>query len=387
MSNYSGKHLHVVSFDVPFPADYGGVIDVFHKIRAMHAIGVKVHLHCFSYGREAAKELNEICETVNYYERKKFYQAIYKSVPYIVGSRQSGELLSNISDDDYPVLFEGLHSCAYLSHKSIGHKVKAVRMHNVEWDYYKSLGEQERNYLVKFYFHYESHKLKKFQEELKFANHVFAISKSDYEYFSQFWKNIVYVPAFHSNDEVTSKTGKGDYILYHGNLSVVENHQAALYVLKKIAANSKREFIIAGKEPLESLRKEIKNHPNVTLVYNPSFETMNSLIANAHITILPTFQSTGIKLKLLNSLYKGRFCIVNKPMIINTDLESLCYIEERDEQALGYIEELFTKEFTQEDKDVRSKILNAHFSNKTNALKIAEVLWSDSANGYTEEFC
>jgi hypothetical protein len=375
MSNYSDKHLHIVAFNVPYPADYGGVIDVFHKIRALHALGVKVHLHCFTYGREQAKELNDICETVNYYERKKFYQAIYKSVPYIVGSRQSGELLANISNDDYPVLFEGLHTCAYLSHKAIEHKVKAVRMHNVEWDYYKSLGEQERNYLVKFYFHYESQKLKKFEEELKYANHVFAISKSDSEYFSKVYKNIVYVPAFHSNDAVTAKTGKGDYVLYHGNLSVVENHQAALYVLKKIAANSKREFIIAGKEPLDALRKEIKKYPNVTLVYNPSFETMNSLITNAHATILPTFQSTGIKLKLLNSLYKGRFCIVNKPMILNTDLENLCLVEESAEQALEYIEKLFAQEFTQADCDFRAQILGANFSNQANALKIASTLW------------
>ncbi len=376
MSNYSGKHLHIVSFTVPYPANYGGVIDVFHKIKALHRLGVKVHLHCFTYGgREAASELNEVCESVHYYERKKFYQAIYRSVPYIVGSRQSGELLSNISNDEHPVLFEGLHTCAYLSHKALEHKVKAVRMHNVEWDYYKSLGEQERNYLVKFYFHYESSKLKKFEEELKYANHVFAISKSDYEYFSKVYHDIQYIPAFHPNDNITSKTGSGDYVLYHGNLSVVENHQAALYVLKKVAAESKREFIIAGRDPLDALRKEIKRYPNVTLVYNPSQETMNSLITNAHINILPTFQSTGIKLKLLNSLYRGRFCIVNKPMIQNTGLESLCYVEENASHALSFIEELFTKSFSEEDRSHRAAILNEHFSNQSNALKIARTLW------------
>ena len=37
-------------------------------------------------------------------------------------------------------------------------------MHNVEWDYYRSLKEAERNYLIKFYFFYESKKLKKFEE-------------------------------------------------------------------------------------------------------------------------------------------------------------------------------------------------------------------------------
>ncbi len=33
---HSGEHIHLISFDVPFPADYGGVIDVFYKIKAKY---------------------------------------------------------------------------------------------------------------------------------------------------------------------------------------------------------------------------------------------------------------------------------------------------------------------------------------------------------------
>jgi hypothetical protein len=375
MSNFSGKHLHVVSFNIPYPPNYGGVIDVFYKIKALSELGIQVHLHCFHYGREKSQELENICESVNYYERKKFYQAIYKSVPYIVGSRQSGELLANITADEHPVLFEGLHTCFYLSHKALRNKLKAVRMHNVEWDYYKSLGEQERNYLVKFYFKYESQKLKKFEEELIHADCVFTISRNDFDYFSKYEKKIHYIPAFHSNEAVTSKIGKGDYVLYHGNLNVVENHQAAMYILKKIAAYSQKEFIIAGKEPLELLRREIKKQPNVTLVYNPSFETMSSLVSNAHINLLPTFQNTGIKLKLLNALYKGRFCIANRHMIHNTGLEDLCYVEENAEMCLKLIDDIFQKEFTEEDIRHRETVLMKEFSNRVNAEKICHILW------------
>jgi len=38
------KHLHIVSFDVPAPPSYGGVIDVYYKARALADLGVKVHL-------------------------------------------------------------------------------------------------------------------------------------------------------------------------------------------------------------------------------------------------------------------------------------------------------------------------------------------------------
>ena len=49
MNKLENKKLHLISFDVPFPANYGGVIDVFHKINSLHKIGVKVILHCFQY--------------------------------------------------------------------------------------------------------------------------------------------------------------------------------------------------------------------------------------------------------------------------------------------------------------------------------------------------
>ena len=49
---------------------------------------------------------------------------------------------------------------------------------------------------------------------------------------------------------------------------------------------------------------------------------MNRLIISTMI-LLPTQHNTGIKLKLIESLYKGRFCIANIKMILGTDLESI----------------------------------------------------------------
>jgi hypothetical protein len=43
----SDRELHIISFNVPYPPNYGGVMDVFFKIRALHEQGIKIHLHCF----------------------------------------------------------------------------------------------------------------------------------------------------------------------------------------------------------------------------------------------------------------------------------------------------------------------------------------------------
>ena len=37
------KKLHIVSFDVPFPPNYGGVIDVFYKLIELKKLGVEIH--------------------------------------------------------------------------------------------------------------------------------------------------------------------------------------------------------------------------------------------------------------------------------------------------------------------------------------------------------
>ena len=375
MSDSAEKHLHIVSFNVPYPPDYGGVIDVYYKIKALFDLGIKIHLHCFHYGREESKELEQICASVQYYERKKFYQALYSSVPYIIGSRRSGELLENLTADEHPILFEGLHTCFYLSHPSIRSRIKAVRMHNVEWEYYKSLKDAERNYLIKYYFNIEANRLKKFEEELKHADRIFAISKSDYEYLRQSYENIEFVSAFHSNETVTSKTGKGDFVLYHGNLGVVENNQAALFIVKKIAAELKLPFIIAGKNPTDALKKEVKKHSHIELIENPSFERISDLLANAQINFLTTFQNTGIKLKLLNSLYRGRFCLVNSKMVNNTGLESLCIVEDNPTVTKRLIEDLMGMEFDEEEIHKRKVLLDSHFSNRSNAEKIVRSIW------------
>lgn len=366
----SEKHLHVVSFDVPYPANYGGVIDVFYKIKALSRLGIKIHLHAFHYGRQAAKELDELCYSVHYYPRGKFFQAIYSSVPYIVGSRQSEDLLDVLIQDDYPILFEGLHTCFYLNHPSLKRRLKIVRMHNIEWDYYNSLGKVERNYFIKFYLYSESAKLKKFEEILKDADMILGISKKDTAYFAERFHQVHYLPAFHANEEVQSMPGHGDYCLYHGNLKVQENNQAALYLVKKVFEHMDVPFKIAGTSPSEMLKKEVMRNKRVEMIISPYDARMFELIKHAHVNVLPTFQPTGIKLKLLNALYNGRWVVVNGQMVESTGLEELCIRADTADEMKKVIFELMQHDFPTIEIERRKQILNEKFSNLNNARKL-----------------
>lgn len=369
------KHLHIVSFDVPFPADYGGVIDIYHKIRWLSKIGFSITLHCFQYGRAEAPELNSVCKKVIYYKRSKYKNPFIGETPYIVLTRNNEELLKNLCRDHAPILFEGIHSTYFLGHARLKDRVKLVRNHNIEHDYYKNLEIVESNYFKKYFFRNESDKLKNYEKVLKLANKVLAISPPDHQYLNKKYHNSMLVPAFHANDSAQIQKGNGKFILYHGNLGVGENNYAALYLVKEIFSQVRIPCVIAGNNPSAELLKACQKHSHIKLIDNWNNEQIMDAVSKAHINVLPTFQGTGIKLKLLNALYCGRFCVVNPIMVNNTSLESACIIAKDATEMIKEIEFYWKKSFSDADIAQRINILqNSIFDNSRNAAIISEYM-------------
>ena len=118
------------------------------------------------------------------------------------------------------------------------------------------------------------------------------------------------------------------------------------------------------------LQKAVNASRNVSLFDRLSHIEIQKLIGEAHCNILPTFQSTGIKLKLLSSLFTGRACIVNTPMVINTGLESLCVIADSTEAMKEALKKVMSKGFKEEEIGIREEILLKDFSNPENAKKL-----------------
>lgn len=78
------KYLNVIALNIPYPANYGGVIDIYYKLKALHECGVHIILHCFEYERQHAPELLDICEEVHYYKRNTGLMANLSFLPYNV---------------------------------------------------------------------------------------------------------------------------------------------------------------------------------------------------------------------------------------------------------------------------------------------------------------
>lgn len=368
------KSINIISFDVPYPPDYGGVIDIFYKLKELKNQDFKIILHTFEYGRKKSELLTQYCKKVYYYPRKTFKNLLIGDIPYIVASRQNDDLLKNLQKNNFPILFEGLHTTFLIKSIELKNRYKIVRTHNIEHDYYKHLELAEKNFFKKYFFKIESERLKKYQNVLKYADLICAISPSDELYFNKKFGKTIYLPAFHSNEQVTTKAGRGKYVLYHGNLSVAENHLAAMFLINEVFSKIGVKFIIAGSNPKKELKQAVSKFKNIELKAGENTDSIHNLIANAQINILYTMQDTGIKLKLLNALYMGRHCIANSKMCDNTGLEKLCNIADLPEKISNLVNKLMKTDFESDEIEKRKIFFQNNFNNKLSVKKIREIV-------------
>jgi hypothetical protein len=373
------RHLHIITHDVPWPADFGGVMDQFYKIKTLYQAGVKIHLHCFVNKRPPQDELKKYCEVVYYYKREANLLHFSFSLPFIVNSRKSDELLRNLKKDNYPILIEAVHCSYYLFSGKLTNRIVMLRLHNAEFEYYHHLTLNEKNPLKKWYYRHESRLLKKYEQKLANKVKIASLSNQDVQLYREQFNatDINHLPVFLPYTIASGKAGKGCYCLYHGNLSINENEEAAIWLLKNVFNELKIPFVIAGKDPSEKLTFLAHEHPHTCLVANPSDKELQDMIVKAQINILPSFNNTGVKLKLLNALFNGRHCLVNKAGVNGSGLDRICQIAEDAYDFKTAISYLYNIPYDVEDNDRRQDLLQELYNNQKNLDKIIDVFWSE----------
>jgi len=368
----NNKHVHIVTHDVPWPVNFGGVVDLFYKIKTLHDQGISIHLHCFTKNRSEQNILERYCETINYYPRKNQFSFLHFNIPFIVQSRRSHLLIENLQKDNYPIILEGIHCTFPLFTGALKNRKVKIRLHNIEHTYYSELAKNERNFFRKCYFKMESFLLKHYEKKLASMSDYWAVSHSDVEVFNLKYKlnNIQFLPVFIPRNKTISFSSLGSYCLYHGNLSVSENEQAVEWLLTHVFNKLEIPFVIAGRNPSIRLKKMVYKNKHTCLVENPSEHEMNDLIKKAQINILPSFNRTGVKLKLLHAIFNGRHCLVNQAGIMGSGIETLCELAETAEDFTLKIKQLFYQEFTELMLQNRTKTLMDTYDNQKNAQTI-----------------
>jgi Glycosyl transferases group 1 len=371
------RKLHIVCHDVPYPPDYGGVFDLYYKIRTLHEEGIKIQLHCFTSERNEQPILKTYCEQVYYYPRRIGHKGFSQHLPYIVCSRSNPELLERLLQDEYPILLEGVHCTYLMQDKRFAKRKILLRLHNVESVYYKQLANCSTSWFKKLYYLRESAVLRKYERSIASTWPLLAVTQFDADMAASTYqsKNITVIPVFLPFQRIESPQGTGCYCLYHGNLSVDENEKAVIWLLENVFNDLSVPFLVAGKNPGQKLRRAVTRSKNCCLVSDPSDQELKDIITKAQLHVIPSFNCTGVKLKLLNALFNGRHCIVNGDAVEGTGLKEVCHMAEGAKEFKLVIENLYERPFTYLDLQYRREKLQNQYNNHQSAGRLIAQIW------------
>ena len=326
-----GQRIHIVSFDVPFEPNYGGILDVYLRAKALKQAGFHVIMHCFDYGRGKLPLDSRIADEVFYYKRDTSIFSFIGTAPYIVRGRKNKQLLANLRKDNDPILLEGQHSTGFIDQLNTKGRKVLIRKHNVEWQYYRELANRETSLMKLIFYRTESRRLR--HQEAKLYNvPLLCISQADLNYYLGKGAKayLATTPLFFEQEKVVNLPQE-KYALFHGNLSVSENIEALEIMVRNLSKSTCPFAVkVAGKDPGPELL-ELLEKAGIECIANPSMKEMTSLIENAGIHLCLGFQQTGLKLKLLQSLETGKPCIVTREILHGTELERFCIVWDADE--------------------------------------------------------
>lgn len=368
----TAKALHIVSFDNPFPPNYGGAIDVFYKIKALSELGVLIYLHCFIDQRTDLSGVEPFCKKIYTYPKRRFFNPFNLARPIAIQLRQNKNLEKNLKSTTAPILFDGVQTTGVLAKTTFTNQKILIRAHNIEQDYYRGLSQSAMRPLQKWIYSQEAKKFKRYERVLQKANCILAISKADHFYFNALSQVTArYIPAFQGNTKVAQLSAYGDFALYHGDLSIADNIKVVQFLIEVFKAVNYPLVIATGRN-FNTINAWVKEIDHITVKYLSTQEELESLFAKAHINICYSFQQSGTKLKVINALFKGRHCIANKNVIDEELVLNQCYKVSGREELLQAISQLNTAPY--KNPIERAEALQKVFDVKKNAQKIIDFL-------------
>lgn len=351
------RHLHIVCPKLPWPPDNGFSIDIFYKIKALHRLGVKTQLHYLSGNTDKPPTgLLQLCESIHPYTCNK------KKEKTILDEKNKRILVESLSRDNHPVLLAGINDQVLIESLSANHKI-VVRLYK-KFCSIDDIYNSTNNFLLYKIRLFKLPKKNKNADDIFATNCMYAFSTPEESdaVFNQQYNNASYLPLTLPFEDVTATPGRGNFCLYHGDLSDPKNEKAVVWLLKKVFNNIKIPLIIAGKNPGNRIKKWAAFYSHVCLVADPSCSEMEDLIHKAHINVLPSFDTKKPESKLLHTLFMGRHCVTNQNAVAGTTLEAACHVNDTSNSFKSIILRLSQQPFEQVEIDLRKKLLKKYLN-------------------------
>lgn len=249
---------------------------------------------------------------MNLFSRDSFHISRYRSKSF------DQKLIEILKDQEFDIIhFETLYVTQYIpTIRKYSDALIVLRSHNVEYEIWERLTENQTKFVKKFYLEYLTRKLKHFEiEQLKKIDLLLAITQRDLKTFRShgYLQAAKIIPIgldtsdYLAEEKNLSSTPALSFI---GSLDWIPNIEGLEWFLKDIWPYLLQKFPtltfhVAGRNMPDSLIR--RHEPNVT--FYGEVPDAKEFINRFPITVVPLLSGSGMRVKILEGMFLGRVVI------------------------------------------------------------------------------
>lgn len=317
---------------VPFPADGGYAIVVHNTLEALLNQGCEVHLFSLNTTKHYidTQDIDDpIFPKIKFHQYKIDNRINIKDAFLNLFSKQSynisrffhtgcaNRLAHLLQNNQFDIIqFEGLQVTPYLDVVKANSSAKLIyRAHNIEYQIWKRLTQQEAFIARKIYLGILSKRLKRFEFNIlgKFDT-IIAISFVDKHFFESLVQN---VPVYTLSVALSLKKYENEYKLspnksvgYIGSMDWRPNIEGLDWFLEQVWPNilqlgSGITFHLAGK----NIPKQYQIMGDESFIMEGKVDNAIEFISRQHILIVPLLSGSGMRVKIIEAMALGK-CII-----------------------------------------------------------------------------
>lgn len=334
--------IAIIGFTNPFVNNSdGGKIDTLMRIKSLNLYTDDIDVYTLLKKGEV-ENLNKNVDINNLYTDKVINKItnLIKLDPISVINRYNNNLIQKISDNKkkYDIaIYENYNMYKYVNH--INAKINCMRVHNIE-----SLSRKELFYATlpkpkAFAEYLESIKYKRVEKICldKFDYFLF-ISKDEMEYmikkFPKYKYKFIWVPPVTDIDPIEENISMDNkQILYYGDMTVSHNIRGLKwyidYVWPKVINEENCRLKVIGKINDED-RQYLQKYKNIDVL--GYVDDLDEYISKSNLIIAPIFTGAGVKIKVINTLSKGKVLLTTTKGIEGTSFENNVHLITADDK-------------------------------------------------------
>ncbi|WP_424767443.1 glycosyltransferase family 4 protein [Paenibacillus sp. sgz302251] len=341
----------VVCSDFPYPADHGGRVDTWGRIKVLAELGWRIHLLVCGKQMPAEADLkvvNEYVEDIKLCDRRSRLSDLLHAFPLQARSRNELSRVSLEDDYDY-VLLEGDYVYPILNNPKIRPDNVILRVHNDEAVYFKALARSAKNIFHKMYYQMESSKFASLQKKMveRVDKYLFISSKEFEAFKSQHpAAKSLFLPPPVTKETFGASSFRSKNVVFIGSLFMPNNREAIEWYLGHIHPKLLKEpgyqFIVAGNSRKQSLSWLDPYDLTNVIVYDTP-KSLDDIYKQGYLFVNPMQNGAGVKLKTIEAIQNGLPVISTSIGYEGTGLldNEHILIADRPEQFYRKIKQLF----------------------------------------------